>query len=191
MTENSRVFSSAGKEVVEAESNRISSARVRQIVSNMTAGLEQRLEKVESQPYSIRKEVGDTGTKTRAHEILETPVEQLKDVKQSIENGMEDVEVVEKGLGRERDQMVDLEKMQEESKISFEKSSECNNSTALNETASYENELAVDKAPNALESDDFRVSLDRQEYIATPLLKPTRSKSEGTFSLCIRVYAFS
>ena len=165
----------------------MSSARVRQIVNNVTAGLEQRLQRVERQPESIRKKGNDTATKTRAHEIKETPVKQLKDVKESIENGVEDVEVVEKELGRERDQMQDLEKMQEEPKNSLEKSSGCNNSTVLNETACYENEVAVDRALNALESDDVPVSsLDRQENMgfldrATPLLEPTQPKSEGKF----------
>ena len=160
---------------------------MRRIVSNTTAGLEQRLEKVESQAESIRKMVGDTATKARAHEILEIPVKQLKDMKESIGNSTEDDEVVEKKLGKKRDQVDDLGKIQEEPKESFGKSSESNDSNVWNETASYENALAVDRALNALESDDFPVNLDRQEYIATPLLNPTQSKSEGKFSVCIRL----
>ena len=91
----------------------------------MTAGLEQRLEnlkeKVESQPESIRKKVGNRATKTRVQDILETIVKQLKNVEEQIENSMEDVEVVENELGKERNPIDDLEKMQEERKKSFEK----------------------------------------------------------------------
>ena len=156
-------------------------------MSNTAAVLMQTLEKVQSQSESIRKKGSDTATKTRAHEIKETPVKQLKDVKESIESGVEDVEVVEKELERERDQMQDLEEMQEEPKNSLEKSSDCNNITVLNETACYENELAADRALNVLESDDVPVcSLDRQENMgfldrATPLLEPPQPKSEGKF----------
>ena len=158
----------------------------------MTAGLEQRLEnlkeKAESQPESIRKKVGNRAMKTRVQDILETTVKQLKDVEEAIENSMEDVEVVENELGKERDQIDDLEKMQEERKKSFEKSPDCNNNTVLNKTASSENELAADRTPNALESDDFSVILDKEENMgfldkATPLFTPRQSKSEGKFSV--------
>ena len=101
----------------------------------MTADLEQRLEnlkeKVESQPESIRKKVGNRAMKTRVQDILETTVKQLKDVEEAIENSMEDVEVVENELGKERNPIDDLEKMQEERKKSFEKSADCNNNTVL------------------------------------------------------------
>ena len=101
---------------------------------------------------------------------------------------MEDVEVVEKELGKQRDQMDDPEKVEEGPKLLFEKSSDCNDNTVLNETAKGENELAADRAPNALKSDDFPVSLDGQEN--TEYFD--RAKSEGKFpirlgTICLRL----
>lgn len=163
----------------------------------MTAGLERRLEnlheKIESQSESTRKQGAKRAMKTRAQEIPETTVKQLKDRKKSNENNVEDVEVAEKELGKERDPMDDLEKMQEEPKLLFEKSSDCNNSTVSNETASCEKKLAAeDRAPNGLKSDDFPVSLNRQENMglngrATPPFSPMQSKSEGKFPMRIRL----
>lgn len=170
---------------------------MRQIVSEMTAGLQQGPdnlnEKVESPPESWKK-IGKTATKTRAQEIPETTVKQLKNRKESIENSMEDVEVAEKELGKERDQMDDAEKMEEGPKLMFEKSSDCNDNTVLNETASGKNELAADRTPNALKSDDFPVSLGRHSenmgYLdrATPPFSRLRPKSEGKISIriCLR-----
>ena len=144
---------------------------MRQIVSEMTAGLGQGLEnssqKVESQPESIRKKTGKTATKTRAQEIPDTTDKQLKDRKESIENSMEDVEMAERELGKERHQMDDLEKVQEEPKLSFEKSSDCNINTVSNETARGESELAADRAPE-----------ENMGYL-------DRAKSEGKFPIRI------
>lgn len=140
-------------------------------------------EKVESPPESIRKKISKTATRRRAQEIPETAVKQLNDRKESIENSVEDVEVVEKELGKERSQTDDPEKMEEGPKLLFDKSSYCSDNTVLNETARGENELAADRAPNALNSDDFPVSVDGREN--TRCLD--RAKSEGKFPIRVRL----
>ena len=152
----------------------------------MTFGLERRLEtleeNVESLLESIKKKVGNTAMEKRVQEILESTVQQLKDMKESFENSMKEVEVEETELRKECDQMDDRERIPEERKQSLEKSSDCNNNTALNKTASCE------KTPNALEPDDSPVSPGTQENVrfidrATSPVKLMQSKFEGKFAM--------
>lgn len=103
-----------GKEVVEAGRNQVTFARVPQTFSEMMAGSKQGPEnlneKVESPSESLRKKISKTATRTRAQEIPETTVKQLNDRKESIENSMEDVEVVEKELGKQLHLFITLER---------------------------------------------------------------------------------
>jgi len=167
----------AGKEAVETDKDRarIHSARMRQIVRDMTAGTEQRLETLEENVKSLsellKEKDGNKVMETRAIQDIETLVKQLK---ASFENSVKDVEVEEmEHFGKERDQMDYCEKIPGKRKMLIVKSSDCNNDTVLNETASCENELAADRKPNAVEPDDFPVSLGRQEM---------QSKFEGNQS---------
>lgn len=170
------------------------SARIRKIVSDTTTGLEERLRTLEEQVKSLlestRKKDCSKTMETRVQEILETP---FKQVKESIANIMKEVELEEMELFRkESNQMDDCEKTPEERKKLIEKSPDCNNNVVLKEITSCENELAAERTPDAFESDNSPVSLDSQEYMrvpdtATQPLKLTRSKSEGKFSVRIRL----
>ena len=175
----------------------MTSARVREIFRDEKK--KEILETLEGKPGSTRKKVGST----RVQKIPEPPVKQLKDMGESSENSMKNVEVEEE-LGKERDHMDDRKKMPEGRKNSFEKSSDCNNNTAVwTETTSCENELAADRKLIALELDHSLVSLDRQKKArlidrATSPIKLTQSKSEGKFSvlilmktICLRLREYS
>lgn len=165
------------------------SARMRQIVSDTKTGLEQGLnileENVKNLPKLLREKDGNKAVKTVVKKILEAIFKQMEE---SIENVIKDVEAEEMELLREMD---DREKTPEERKKSIKKSSDCNNNVVFKETANCENELAADRTPNALEPNKSAVQTDRQEKVGminratSPLLKPTQSKSEGKFSLCI------
>ena len=152
----------------------------------MTADLEKKLEELEEKPESIRKKVGNTAMETRVQKMLETIVKLLKDVKESIENSMKDVEAEEMELGKERDEMDDRKKMPEERKKSFEKSTDGNNNTVLNDTGCCEKELVADRTPNALEPDDSPLGRQKNarflDRAASPV-KQMRSKLEGKFSM--------
>lgn len=142
-----------------------------QIVSDTTAGLEQRLE--------MLKEKNESQA-----ESIETIIGFLNDIGNNVK-GFE-VELME--LKRQRDQMNDREKMPEEHKKSYRKSSDCNNNTSLNETASCENELAADGTPNAIEPDDSPASLGRQadKRFVDRVISPVnlmQSKFEGKLSV--------
>ena len=162
---------------------------MRQIVSDETARLEEGLEILQEQGKSLFD--CNKTMETRIQEILESTVKELKE---SIDNIMKNCELVEMKLQlrKERDQMDEREKTPEECKKLVEKSSDCNNSVVLKESTGCENELAADRTQKALESDHSSVSLDRQENTrvldrATPPLKKTRSKSEGKFSVRMRL----
>ena len=166
------------------------SARMRQIVSDTTTGLEQGLniveENVKSLPKLLREKDGNKAVKMGVKKTLEAIFKQMK---KSIENVIKDVEAEEMELLRKMD---DREKTPEQRKKSIKKSSDCNNNVVFNETANCENELAADRTPNAVEPNKSAVlSLDRQEKVGiinratSPLLKPTQLKSEGKFSLRI------
>lgn len=161
---------------------------MRQIVSDKTTSLEERLKTLEEQVKSLlestREKDCNTTMETRVQEILETTFKQLKE---SVENIMKDFELEElKLLRKERDQMDD----RPERKKIIEKSPDCNNNVVLKEITRCENKLVADRTPSVLESNNSPVSLDREENTTvldrpTPLLKLTRSKSEGKFSVRI------
>lgn len=150
-------------------------------------------ERNESQAESIRKKVGCTAKPTNLHEIIETIIGHLKD----IENSVKGVEVEEMELKRQRDQINDREKMPEEHKKFYRKSSDCNNNTSLNKTASCKNELAADGTPNAIEPDDSPASLSRQadkRFVDRATSPVNQSKFEGKLpvrillgAICLRL----
>ena len=167
---------------------------MQQIVSDETARLEERLKTLEEQVKSLfestREKDCNKSMETRVQEIIETTFKQLKE---SIENIMKDCELEEMDfLRKESDQMDEREKTPEERKKLIKKSSDCYNNVVFKESTGCENDLAADRTPNALKSDHSSVSLDRQENTrvldrATPPSKLTRSKSEGTFSVRMRL----
>lgn len=167
---------------------------MRQIVSDKTTSLEERLRTLEEQVKSLLESTRETDCnktmETRVQEILETT---FKELQESIENIMKEVELEEMELFRkERDKMDDHEKTQEERKKLIEKSSNCNNNVVLKGTTSCKKVLAAERTPNALEFDDSTVSLVKQENMrvldrATTHLELTRLKSEGMFSVRIRL----
>ena len=129
---------------------------MRQIVRDMTAGTEERLETLEESVKSLsellKEKDGNKAMETRAIQEIESSVKQLK---ASFENSVKDVEVEERQLlGEERDQMDYCEK--------------------IPETACCENELAADRTPSALEPNDSLVNQSRQEM---------QSKFKGKFPL--------
>ena len=170
---------------------------MRKKVRDTTTGLEQRLDilekNVKSLPELLREKDGSTIMQTGVKNTLETIFKQMKE---SIENVMKDVEVEEMELLRKErnDQMDDREKTPEERKNSVKKSTDCNNNVVVNETANCENELTAERTPNAFEPNNSAVlSLDRQGKVGfidratSPLLKPTQSKCEGKFPVRMRL----
>ena len=162
---------------------------MRQIVSDETAHLKERLKTLEEQVKSLfefkREKDCNKTVETRVQEIIETTFKQLKE---SIENITKDCELEDMELLRkERDQMDEREKTPEECKKLIEKSSDWDDNVVLKESSGCENELAAERMPKALESNDLPVSLDRQENMrfdrATPPFTPMQSKSEGKFSV--------
>ena len=157
---------------------------MRQIVSDETARLEEGLEILQEQGKSLFD--CNKTMETRIQEILESTVKELKE---SIDNIMKNCELVEMKLQlrKERDQMDEREKTPEECKKLIEKSSDWDDNVVLKESSCCENELAAERMPKALESNDLPVSLDRQENMrfdrATPPFTPMQSKSEGKFSV--------
>lgn len=166
---------------------------MQQIVSDTTAGLEQRLEMLEEKNQSQAESI--TARATKRQEILATIIGYLKD----IGNNVKGVEVELMELQRQLDQMNDREKMPEEHKKSYQKSSDCNNNTSLNKTASCQNELAADGTPNAIEPDDSPASLGRQadKRFVDGVISPVnlmQSKFEGKLpvrillgAICLRL----
>lgn len=182
---------------METELNRARthSAKMRQVVSVMTTGLEEEQHKNRETLKKLGEEIkdlhellmakvedGKKALETRVQEI-ETTIKQLKE---SIENSVKEV-VVEKTelLGKVCDQMDEdlrflkegFEKMSEEHKELDEKSSDFNDNAVSNETVcceegipliSQQEEIVVveDRIPNALERDDALLSLDRQENVS-------------------------
>ena len=181
---------------MELNRTRAHSARMKQKVRDTTTCLEQQLvtlqENFKSLPELLKEKDGNKAMKSRVKNTVETIFKQMKE---SIENVMKDVELEEMELLRkERDQMDDREKTSEERKKSINKSTDCNNNVVVNETAYCENELTADRIPNALEPQNSVVrSLDKQGKVGfidratSPLLKPTRSKCEGKFPVRIRL----
>lgn len=191
---NYLTFISTEKEVAERNELRrvrLHSAKMKEIV-RQTASLEKRLRTLEEQVKSllestIEKDCNKTMVE-RAQEILETTLKQLNTLIQN----MVKVELGEMELfTKEIDQINNREETPEEREKFIEKSSDCNYNVVLKGTASCEKELAADRTPNSLESDNSPVSVDRQENMrfldrASPPLKLTQPKSEGKFSVRIR-----
>ena len=154
---------------------RIHSAKMRRIEERMKT-LE---EIIKALPESLRQNDGSKAMEKRVQEILDS----TEELKESVENNMkEEIEL----LRKERDQINDREKMTEEGKTCCEVSLDCNNNTAMKETASCENELAADRAPNALDLGDSPVSLDAQEGVrfidrATSPVNIMQLEFEGKF----------
>ena len=171
---------------------RIHSGRIRQIFSDMTAGIEQRVvtleENVKSLPELVREMDGNKALETKVQGI-ETTVKQLKVL---VENSVKDVRVEEMELlPKEPDQLGNSEKVQEEHKKVIKESSDSYKNASLNEIAcceegvcliSPQEEIAVvtDRIPDRIPDS----SLDK----ATSPVKRIESKFGGTFAVLVFSY---
>lgn len=149
----------------------------------MGQGLDILEENVKSLPELLREKDGNKAMKTKVMKTIQTIFKQMKE---STENVLKEVEAEEMELLRkERDQIDDRQKTPEERKKSIKISSDCNNNVVANETANCENELTAERTSNALEPNSSAVL--RVDRATSPLLKPTQSKPEGKFYLRIRL----